>query len=684
MNDKKSTLHRLAERLRIAQQGGSKGDVTFLLQSADGIDSQEACVKWLERLLVWIRLSGGASVSAQTSLKFLITKLDQNARARQHSAQVTQKLMLQNSSVYLFSDAGVHSNYEFFKEGVSRLVKKFFPAGGDARQMETALTRIFHRENDPDWIAQLTPELKLQISQWLFGEQEVARKVKDRVVQDAAEACTLICVRASAIAIRRDVVERSDIQRTNDIPVLLLRAQVENYFAALLAGGDEQRIADCYREVESGIAASRRYFQGVHSHLEQFGVSVGLVFGLEAAESLLGRLDSLVRLARWLRFPAESFDPWHFFVTLLRESRNDRQLFPLVRSNFRLLAKKIVERSGATGENYITANSEEYHHMFFAALGGGFVTAFTGLVKFLGPQEAAPFVLGLYAALNYSLSFVLMHHLHFKLATKQPAMTAAALAERLKSSAGERSDEFINLVARISRSQFAAVAGNILAVIPTAFLINYASKIWRGHPTLTEDYALYTLHTLHPWTTLTIFYAFLTGVILWFSGVITGWVENAYVYYRVPKALARHQFLENFLGDHWLGRLIGGISGNISGWSSSISLGFMLAFIPVFGKFFGLPIDVRHVTLSTGSAAFAFGSIGHDIITSQMVWITAAGIICIAIMNFGVSFSLALNVAVRANNVSRRRLRTILRSCLNEFLARPLPFFFPVKPRGTR
>lgn len=676
--DKKSTLYRFQERMRIARQGGAKIDIPFLLSVAGDLRSAEDRVKWLEQMLLWIRVSGGASTSQQTSLRFLLTRLEQNQEWKRASAAAVQEMLLQSSFVPLFSDSGVHSNYDFMQEGIARIVKRFFPAFGDPSEMDTAIDRIFHDDGDAIWVENLSPEMRAQIEKWLFSNDEFKEKFRDRLIGQSSEACTFLCIRASAIAIQREMMERAGRTQAMQIPPLRLRWYIEDFFTDLLSGKSREKVESSYREIQTEMAASRKYLDDVHAHLEQYGVSVRLVFGLESLASILNRIEALLQLAYWLRFPNPSYDPWKLFVSFLRDSWNEKRVMPLIKSNFHLLSRKIVEKAGSTGENYITANRGEYLAMFYAALGGGFLTAFTGLAKYLGPAHFPPFLLGAFAALNYSLSFVVMHHLHFKLATKQPAMTAAALAERLRVAPSEGGlGDFIDLVARISRSQFAAVAGNILAVIPTALAIDLVSHYWAGHHILKEDYAFKTLDTLHPFATFTVLYAAITGGLLWLSGLISGWVENAYVYFHVPKALQSHPFLANFFGERPLGAIIGKITKNLSGWTSSIALGTLLAFVPVIGIFFGLPLDVRHVTLSTGSVSYSLSSIGWANVPSATLLYTALGILLIAAMNFGVSFALALHIAIRANDIPGGRVMLIVRACLSELLRKPGKFFFP-------
>jgi site-specific recombinase len=99
-------------------------------------------------------------------------------------------------------------------------------------------------------------------------------------------------------------------------------------------------------------------------------------------------------------------------------------------------------------------------------------------------------------------------------------------------------------------------------------------------------------------------------------------------------------------------------------------------------KFFGLPLEVRHVTLSAGSLALALSSVGVDAVGWEAVIRAWAGIAVIGLCNFGVSFALALFVAMRARDVSTGERRTLPWAVLRRFVRRPHEFFWP--PRDPR
>src|SRR6185503_9029508 len=314
-------------------------------------------------------------------------------------------------------------------------------------------------------------------------------------------------------------------------------------------------------------------------------------------------------------------------------------------------------------EHYITSTFGEYMKMIVSAGGGGVLTAGTTALKFVvGWARFAPFVEGMLSAANYAASFLLMQICGFTLATKQPSMTAAALAGTLRETAGHPDlSALVEMIARITRSQLAAAIGNVGLVIPSAFFFDRFWQSVHGRPFLDDATARYVIHSLHPTESGTIFFAALTGVFLWCSSIAAGWLENWAVYRRLPEAIAEHR-MGRIVGRRtmqWLSRFY---LRNIAGVGGNTSLGLLLGMTPVMGKFFGLPLDVRHVTLSTGALTLSLAALGPAALSTEAFWAAALGIVIIGILNFGVSFVLALAVALRARQVDRSDRFRLLRS----------------------
>jgi site-specific recombinase len=118
---------------------------------------------------------------------------------------------------------------------------------------------------------------------------------------------------------------------------------------------------------------------------------------------------------------------------------------------------------------------------------------------------------------------------------------------------------------------------------------------------------------------------------------------------------------------------------NIAAWSTSISLGYLMGFMPEIAHFFGLPLDVRHVTLNTGMFAFAAVRFGPHAFSQFWLYSAVAGIAVMFVLNLGVSFAVASFVALRAYDVGRQERLSILRDVLKQIVQSPLRFLYPVE-----
>ena len=109
----------------------------------------------------------------------------------------------------------------------------------------------------------------------------------------------------------------------------------------------------------------------------------------------------------------------------------------------------------------------------------------------------------------------------------------------------------------------------------------------------------------------------------------------------------------------------------------------MLGLVPVIATFFGLGLDVRHVTLSAGQSAAACATLGLEVLHQPGFWWAVATLPLLGAFNVGVSFYLAFNLAMRARNVSgvdRSRIYAAIRARLR---SAPLSFFRPERARAA-
>jgi len=144
-----------------------------------------------------------------------------------------------------------------------------------------------------------------------------------------------------------------------------------------------------------------------------------------------------------------------------------------------------------------------------------------------------------------------------------------------------------------------------------------------------------------------------------------------------------HRGLQRFLGLKMLAKTATYIDKNLGAIMGNVLLGFGLGFMIFFGKIFGIPLDIRHVTISTGFFGFAWFSSGFAFTWKIVAW-CISGLACIAITNLIVSFSLALFTALKSRGVATRQILPLGRLTIKYFFLHPFDFFFPPKKERTQ
>ncbi len=103
----------------------------------------------------------------------------------------------------------------------------------------------------------------------------------------------------------------------------------------------------------------------------------------------------------------------------------------------------------------------------------------------------------------------------------------------------------------------------------------------------------------------------------------------------------------------------------------------MLGIVPAVAAFFALPIEVRHVTLSTGQLAAAVGALGLGVMATPAFWWCVAGIAATGVLNLSVSFFLAFKVALRSRGIRLADRSRIYRAVRHRLRSAPASFIVP-------
>ena len=540
----------------------------------------------------------------------LVQLLENDIELRRQVQLSLGEMLREVDSLSLFAEAGLPSVHSFTTEIVQRLVAKFMPSARDDSDARKLLTDLYSSEFYAKQFAALTPEVFDRIVNVLTPEDEPA--FWDRQEQDLREAMRLLASRVSALGLQPEVRDRSTASRVGHSPFYELVRCTEE----LIAKCESPECATALDSWKQVVARCRAEMEVVYEHMQSAGISVELVFDLKTIQACLVRMESIARVLTAGDSAERLGAVHHLFNRLIESNLDDKRVTVLLRENLNLLARKIVDRTGETGEHYIANNRAEYRHMWLAAIGGGLLTVFTAAIKMrIVESHAPPFLEGFAAGTNYAVSFIFLQIFGLALATKQPATTAATFARIIRDNRGQqRSSKLTDFVARITTTQLAAAVGNVAAVSLGAAAFEWLWRTFFHESYLPRLSATHVLETLHPYASGTAFFAIITGVILWLAALIGSWMENAAVYYRSVEALAQHPLVAR-LGAVRARKLTHYVKHNMSGWFTSIALGYLLGFTPEIGQFFGLPLDIRHVTLSTGTLALAaarFGTASGD------------------------------------------------------------------------
>ena len=370
-----------------------------------------------------------------------------------------------------------------------------------------------------------------------------------------------------------------------------------------------------------------------------------------------------------------------FFRMLVRNENRKNSLLELMSQTMGYLAYQIAEHKGAKGNKYITATWVEYRAMLVSAMGGGAWVCLMVLIKnLLIKLPMALFWHGFAYSINYSLGFILIEETHTTLATKQPAFTASAVAGSLDTRRNTRQPNLYNLavtVAKVSRSQIASFAGNLLVVFPGAFGLAWAYDKILGKPLVAGEAALRMLKDQHPWQSLSLLYACNTGFFLFLSGIIAGYVQNKIQYGHISQRLQTHPVLRMSIPRERLKKLADYVEKHAGALVGNIALGFFLGMAGFVGEIFGIHFDIRHITISAGNTALAMYGLGFSHVNPWYLATVIGGVLGIGILNFIVSFSLAFAVALKSRGVRLRDYPGFLGILGRYFISNPLDFIRP-------
>lgn len=657
-------------------QGSPEGALAHL-------EGQAPLDAWLAAVFDWLR--GGEPERAGERLRALADHLSAEPAAAARMARGVmgglEKLEVYSSLVRL----GILSRDGLLREITTRLYDRINPPPLDMRDSSGLLASLL-RSEDKAWLTAISPLAWLRLGGVLLRALDSETRVRAgaHLQEECLYALEMLAIWLAAEELDPELMRIDERLTRIDSPFIALQrevhALVERHSDPEASAGardgsdsaDIEHLWVMFDQCNQQVARFRRRGAG------RLGSSVNASHLIERLEETLKRIETLLVLVS----PGEplaarkAVQLWQELLLATAEKGSVRAVW---KKSTRMVSRSITQNKSDHGERYISRDMRSYLGLLATAAGAGVIIAVMALIKIrieawgLSPLPQAALV-----SLNYGLGFMLVHLLHFTIATKQPAMTAASLAAEVERNRQGRAlgRKLAVLLRDVNRSQWGAVWGNVSAALLTALLITWVAFSVLGRAPLDAEQVAYQLQAISPVQSLALFYAAIAGVWLFCSGIIAGFFDNRADHLQLERRLLGHPALQRMSAPrrarlaHYLHENYGALAGNFL-------FGVLLGMTGYAGYLLGLPLDIRHVAFSSANLGYAsfsdFAGWGHFLVGLLFVML-------IGFVNLWVSFALALLVALRSR-ACRVEPRVLLAGVREEFRREPLRFFIPaVRP----
>ncbi|AYH42337.1 site-specific recombinase [Azoarcus sp. DN11] len=633
------------------------------------------------------------TAGAETRLLRLIDMLKSRPALRQRLSDAFRRMFRERKQVSLYASSGLLPSTGFFSETARRISGRLLPDYIDTAYMKDVLAVLFWRPDDEVWVNAVSDELWCELICTVLGNETPVSEIDGRelpgAIAEILEALRVLSYHASAIGLDPEFIRIDPDLEEHESVFLAQNAELVAYIRHYAQWwATSSTLVEDEKHVQVMLDQCDEVLQRIRRRAAKLGTSLTLTFKLERLQQHLRRMGRLVHLLAGLRKRRMLADVAPQIVALFKElvraECRKHRLSDYLGKNVELLSRRMTESASKTGEHYITATRREYFGILGSAALGGFIIALMAAFKLvLAKQGNAPLTAALTFCLNYGIGFVIIHVIGGTVATKQPAMTANAIAASIGETRGKTRDldNLVELIARTIRSQLAAIVGNIGIAIPVATVLGVIVHATTGAHFVSPEKARVLLDEIDP-VGGAVFFAALAGVCLFLSGLISGYYDNLCAYGRIPDRLLQLRWPRLLLGARRMERIAAYVENNLGVLAGNFFFGFLLGGVTALGVLLGLPLDIRHIAFS--SAYVGYASVGLDFALGwKAAALAAGGIALIGLTNLAVSFSLTLYVAMRARRITFAQGRTLVWMTLRRFLARPQDFFFPPRNQLT-
>lgn len=595
------------------------------------------------------------------------------------------RLLNRYKQTNLYADSGILSLDGFWNQLSQRIGTHFLPLLSDANQLQYLLSQVFYERDDQYWLENIQDQTWIQLFGLLNKKSQDLAAIQN-IEYEMVKAITVLSYRVSGISLYPEFINAQPELGEYESPFLVQNREIIEFIQLY-----KKQLRDIDRtlvvispdtsQALVMIEQCRDVVHKIRRSIKRIGISISLTYLLSLLEQCLERLELLLTIL------VQKNDLCYqnigeLLSDLVTAHANENSVRALLVTNSELIALQVTENASKTGEHYVSSDKKGFFGMYKAAAGAGTLIAVMATIKILFARlSLAPFMHAFFYSMNYSIGFIVIHVLHFTVATKQPAMTAAALAATVQHRKGSKTAqiaELASLIINIIRTQFVAILGNISIAIPTAAVITLLWQYGFDNPLLSYAKADALLHSLNPFTSLAIFHAAIAGVCLFLSGLIAGYFDNLAIYRKIGPRLKAQKRLRKWMGQARLDKFSDYIECNLGSLAGNLLFGIMLGSMGTLGFILGLPLDIRHIAFASANFIQGLLCINGEPDFS-LIFISFFGVLMIGLTNLFVSFSLTIVVALRARRVRFEQWKPLAKLVTTHFFTQPLDFFWPPK-----
>jgi site-specific recombinase len=661
-----SSRHRSARRAVQVEQ---------LMRRANPFAGWSERANWMIDVAEWLRHDSRRLLrdgdGRHGRLVFLLDWLDSHRDVRRLVQTTIQKTLREAIGPELFAETGMQRDPAVLGELASRTMQMLLPRPPARHDMGALLCAMFPRPADAMLLRDLDAATAARL--WrLIADDAISHGYLQQVDEALQHLATAIVAAGTGPEFRRRLPPRMPVQAT---PFMALRRELERYIH--VPGQDEAAL----RSVRMLVAVCRAQTDSIYADLDEHGVSVSLVSQVERMRAQLDRMADLISLRTAVQAGQGGAALRPMLAELLRAQHGQRaSVRGLAGRSLSLVGRKIVERQGRHGERYMVEHASQYYAALRAGAVGGAMLALLVLLEQGVPGALtgfSGFFGGISVAIPLGIWLLAISACGGLFGARQPAVTTPALGARMGAlDTVEGLRGLMTQVARLLRAQAAGVLGNLASVVPLMLLLAGGVAYLSGTPLMSTARASAMIDRLSLVGPAPL-YAAGTGVLLWLAGLASGFVDNWFALHRLRDALAHQRRLVYALGPGRAQRFAGWLERHVADIAGSVALAAALGMAPAFATFFGLPFQVRHVTLDAAALAAAAASLGWSALTEPAFWLAAAGVMVSGAMNVAVAFACAFSLALHARAVPAAMRRRVSGAVLRRFVASPGSYLLP-------